>query len=100
MIGTDDLKSTVTSRREPPVKPSLITTVNVNDEGHLHDLLHSSESSAAESRGALVSRLKQGERLIAAVPGQPARAIVLRSAIEPSHKGKPSGDDLVLVPFA
>lgn len=82
------------------MKPNLITTVTFNDEGSLHDLLHSTEASAVESRASLASRLKQGEGLVAAVPGLPARAIVLWSAIDPSQKGMASGDELVLLSFA
>ncbi len=82
------------------MKPNLITTVTVTDEGSLHDLLHSTEASAVETRASLASRLKQGEGLVVAVPGLPARAITLRSAIDPTHKGKTSGDELVLLSFA
>ena len=82
------------------MKPNLITSVTFNDEGHLSDFLNSTELTAQEVRADLVSRLKRGEGLVVAVAESPARALVLRSAIDAQHKGQLTGNDLVLVPFA
>lgn len=74
--------------------------MNFNDEGHLSDLLNSDALTAQEVRADLVSRLKRGEGIVVAVAESPARALALRSTIDAQYIGQPTGDDLVLVPFA
>jgi len=81
------------------MKPSLITSVFLPDEGALMDLLRSGDAAVAEIRRDLVCRLTRGEGLVAVVNGQPPRALVLRCAIEPALRGKPEGNDLLSVPF-
>jgi hypothetical protein len=81
------------------MKPSLITSVYFANEDALRDLLQSTETTASEVRADLVGRLKRGEGLVAVVPNGPPRALVLRSTVDPTVKGKPGGDDLTPLPF-
>jgi hypothetical protein len=83
------------------MRPAITSNVHFPHFGAVDDFLLSNETTAVAVRQELIERLKRGEGLVA-VPadGSPSRALVLKSATNPSLKGKPEGDELIALPFA
>lgn len=77
------------------MKPTLITNVEFNSEGDMRDLFSSQELTAIEVRNELLSRARAGEKLVAIVPGEVPRALVMKSELDSSLKGSAEGDELV-----
>lgn len=82
------------------MKPILITNVEFNSEGDMHDLFVFQEPTAIEVRNELLSRAREGEKLVAIVPGEEPRVLFMKSKLYPSLKGSPEGDELVPSKFA
>jgi hypothetical protein len=76
------------------------TRIDFKNEDTLSDLLVSTETTAVEIRDGLVARIKNGEKLVAAIAGFPSCSFVLRSSLDPQLKGQSAGDNLVAIPIA
>ncbi len=82
------------------MKPTLISNLYFENEADLTEFIISNELTAKEIRSGIVSRLKNGEGVVAVISGSPPRALVLRYTVEPKLKGKEEGYELLAVSFA
>lgn len=82
------------------MKTNTIHTFEIEDEGDLQDALSGNGALGQATQDAFVKVLRHGDAVIVRVPEMPARAVVLKEAIERMLGQKLPGGPVVAVPFA
>jgi len=70
------------------MKPTLISSIYFENEADLTEFIVSNELTAKEIRSNMISRLKNGEGIVAVINDSSPRALVLRYTVEPKLKRK------------
>lgn len=68
------------------------------NEGDFQDAL-AGRGELAAMRDGFIADLKQGDKMVVHVPGQPDRALVLREKLEVLLGQKLTGQDVYAIPF-